>query len=100
MTPDKKPQIPVLLFYSYSHKDEAFREELIKHLTMLRRSGLISEWHDRKILAGDEWDKKISEYLEKSDVILLLISSDFLASEYCYDIEARRALERHNNGEA
>ena len=91
---------PILLFYSYSHKDETYREELEKHLMTLQRSGLISGWHDRKILAGDEWDKKISEYLEKSYVIMLLISSDFVASKYCYDIEATRALERYNKGEA
>jgi hypothetical protein len=91
---------PVVLFYSYSHKDEAYREELVKHLIMLQRSGLIREWHDRKILPGEEWDEQISINLENADLILLLISSDFLASKYCYDIEAKRALERHNSGEA
>ncbi len=91
---------PVVLFYSYSHKDETYREELVKHLIMLQRSGLIREWHDRKILAGEEWDEQISINLENADLILLLISSDFLASRYCYDIEAKRALEKHNNGEA
>lgn len=100
MNTEERSKVPVVLFYSYSHKDETYREELEKHLTTLRASGLISDWHDRKILAGDEWDKKISEYLEKSNVILLLISSDFIASKYCYDIEAARALERYNKGEA
>ena len=100
MATEEKFQAPVAIFYSYSHKDETYREELEKHLTTLRLSGLISDWHDRKILAGDEWDKKISEYLEKSYVIMLLISSDFVASKYCYDIEATRALERYNKGEA
>lgn len=100
MSTEEKFKVPVALFYSYSHKDETYREELEKHLTTLRLSGLISDWHDRKILAGDEWDKKISEYLEKSYVIMLLISSDFVASKYCYDIEATRALERYNRGEA
>ncbi len=100
MNAEEKFEAPVVLFYSYSHKDETYREELEKHLTTLRLSGFISDWHDRKILAGDEWDKKISEYLEKSYVILLLISSDFVASKYCYDIEATRALERYNKGEA
>jgi len=91
---------PILLFYSYSHKDEVFRDELVKHLTILRRSGLIQEWHDRKILAGEEWDKQISTYLDTAEVILLLISSDFMASEYCYDVETKRALERSDKGEA
>jgi hypothetical protein len=100
MVTEEKFKAPVAIFYSYSHKDETYREELEKHLTTLRLSGLISDWHDRKILAGDEWDKKISEYSEKSYVIMLLISSDFIASKYCYDIEAARALERYNKGEA
>lgn len=91
---------PVVLFYSYSHKDEIYREELVNHLVMLQRSGLIREWHDRKILPGEEWIEQISINLENADLILLLISSDFLASKYCYDIEAKRALEKHNNGEA
>ena len=91
---------PYLLFYSYSHKDEELRNLLDKQLIVLRRSGMIKEWHDRKILPGEEWDKQISKYLDAAKIILLLISSDFLASEYCYDIEAKRALERSENGDA
>ncbi len=90
----------IAIFYSYSHRDETLRDELAKHLTVLRRSGLISEWHDRRILPGEQWDKKISTFLDSAQVILLLISPDFLASEYCYDIETRRALERHQAGQA
>jgi len=91
---------PYILFYSYSHKDEELKNLLDKQLIMLRRSGLIREWHDRKILPGQEWDKQISKYLDAAKIILLLISSDFLASEYCYDIEAKRALERYDQGDA
>ena len=85
----------VRLFYSYSRKDEELRNELEKHLTLLHRQGLIDAWHDREIDAGDEWKEAIDENLERADVILLLISADFIASDYAFDIEMKRALERH-----
>jgi TIR domain len=88
------------LFFSYSHKDETLRDELETHLTMLKRQGVINVWHDRRLVAGDEFDGKISKYLEQADIILLLVSSDFLASGYCYDKEMKRAVERHDAGEA
>lgn len=91
---------PVSLFYSYSHKDETLRSELEKHLSILRRQGVISEWHDRKITPGEEWADEIATQLETSQIILLLVSSDFVASDYCYDKEMARALERHDSGEA
>lgn len=89
---------PLRLFYSYSHMDESLRDELEKQLTMLKRQAVIAEWHDRKISAGIEWKGQIDEHLESSDIILLLLSPDFLASDYCYDVEATRALERHESG--
>jgi hypothetical protein len=91
---------PIEVFYSYSHKDEDLRNELNKHLTILRRQGVIREWHDRQITAGTEWAGQIDEHLNSADIILLLISADFLFSDYCYDIELKRALERHEAGEA
>jgi hypothetical protein len=94
------PPRPVRLFYSYAHADEAFRDELEKHLSTMRRSGLIEEWHDRRIGAGQEWEKQIDENLEAADLVLLLISPDFLSSDYCYEVEMKRALERHARHEA
>ena len=88
------------LFFSYSHKDESLRNELEVHLAMLKREGTIEAWHDRKIVAGDELDKSISAELEKAEVILLLVSPDFLASQYCYEVEFQRAMERHVSGSA
>lgn len=88
------------LFFSYSHKDETLRNELETHLAVLKRDGAIEAWHDRKIMAGDELDKSISTELEKADVILLLVSPDFLASRYCYEVEFQRALERQAEGSA
>lgn len=88
------------VFMSYSHKDENLRDELETHLSMLKREGLISTWHDRKILAGEEFKNHIDENLEDSDIILLLVSPYFLASDYCFDIEMKRALERHKKEDA
>lgn len=88
------------VFISYSHKDEALRNELENHLAMLKRDGTIETWHDRRIVAGSNLDTAISENLESADVILLLISASFLASDYCYDIEMARALEKNEEGSA
>ena len=86
---------PIEIFYSYSHRDEDLRSELEKHLSLLKRNGVIAEWHDRKIVPGAEWSGEIDEHLETADIILLLVSSDFIASDYCYEIEMKRAMERH-----
>jgi hypothetical protein len=91
---------PVEVFISYSHKDEPLREKLETHLSLLRRQGIIAAWHDRRITAGREWAGAIDEHLDRAAVILLLVSADFLASDYCYDREMTRALERHDAGEA
>ncbi len=88
------------LFFSYSHVDEDLRDELEVHLAMLKRQGLVRAWHDRRIPPGDDIGDEISEHLESADVILLLVSPHFLASDYCYDVETRRALERHQAGDA
>lgn len=97
-----EPQLtePLELFYSYSHKDEELRDVLETHLSMLKRQKVISQWHDRGILAGEEWGGEIDEHLKAADIILLLVSADFLASDYCYDIELKLAMGRHEAGEA
>ncbi len=89
-----------VLFYSYSHKDEKFRDALATHLAPLKRQGVIQEWYDRKITAGEEWGNAIDEHLEAADIILLLVSPDFISSDYCWGKEMARALERHAAGEA
>ncbi|MEM9265201.1 MAG: toll/interleukin-1 receptor domain-containing protein [Cyanobacteria bacterium P01_F01_bin.13] len=91
---------PIEIFFSYSHKDESFREQLEIHLSMLKRQNLIKPWHDRMITAGDEWKGEIDKNLNSADIILLLVTANFLASDYCYDIEMKRSLERHEIGEA
>ena len=88
------------VFFSYSHKDERLRDRLDAHLATLRHMGIIHSWHDRKITAGSPIDQGIDAQLERADLILLLISADFLNSEYCYRKEMKRALERHKSGKA
>lgn len=75
------------LFFSYSHKDEVLRDQLETQLAMLKRQGVIDTWHDRRIGAGQELHAHISDHVENDDIILLLVSPDFLASDYCYDQE-------------
>lgn len=91
---------PIEVFFSYSHKDEELRDELATHLAMLKNQGLIKAWHDREISAGDEWADEIDQYMNSAQVILLLVSANFLASSYCYSIEMKRAMERHEAKEA
>jgi hypothetical protein len=91
---------PVRVFISYAHADEAFRLELGKHLATLERQGLVLSWHDRMIAPGQDWTNEIDAAMETSQVILLLISADFIQSRYCYEVELQRALERHATGSA
>ncbi|MEM7770675.1 MAG: GUN4 domain-containing protein [Cyanobacteria bacterium P01_A01_bin.37] len=90
----------VTVFFSYSHKDEALRDELANHLSSLRNNGVIDAWHDRQILPGDEWDGAIKDSLNTAQIILLFISSDFISSRYCKDIEIKRAMNRHDAKDA
>jgi len=91
---------PIKLFISYAHRDEDFRLELNDHLSNLQRQGLISGWHDRQIAPGQEWADQIDLALNEAQVILLLISARFMASDYCYAKEMMRAIERHSAREA
>lgn len=88
------------VFFSYSHADEALRDQLEKQLSLLKRQGIIDVWHDRRIGAGEDFAEKIDQHVESDDIILLLVSSDFLDSDYCYEKEMTRAMERHHAGEA
>lgn len=96
--PAKRDKEGLKLFYSYSHKDEGLREALEAHLSLLKRQGVIQEWHDRKISAGADWKGQIDSHLASADIVLLLVSADFIASDYCFDIEMQKALEQNNAG--
>lgn len=91
---------PIEIFLSYSHRDEALKDELAVHLTSLSRERLVSVWHDRRIGLGEDWRGAIDAHLEKAGIILLLVSPDFMASDYCHDVEASRAMERLARGQA
>ncbi|WP_440222060.1 toll/interleukin-1 receptor domain-containing protein [Dokdonella sp. MW10] len=88
------------VFFSYSHDDEEQRNQIEKHLALLKRQGLIDAWHDRRILAGDRIGDVIDAEIEKANIILLLVSASFIASDYCYSREMARAMERQRRGEA
>lgn len=84
---------PVKIFYSYAHEDEVLRDKLSTYLGVLRQNNKIEEWHDRKIKPGIDFNTEISGKLETADVILFLISEDFLNSDYCFGIEVNKAFE-------
>lgn len=88
------------VFISYSHKDESFKETLDEHLALLKRNYVIETWNDRKLIAGQDWDNEISENLLSSDIIIFLVSSSFISSDYCFSIEMKKALELHKTQEA
>ena len=90
---------PVRVVFSYSHKDEELRDQLETHLKLLQRQGVIGTWHDRKILGGERWAGVIDDNFKRADLILLLVSADFLASDYAYEIEMTTALNREAKGE-
>lgn len=94
------PSEPLSIFFSYSRKDQALVEDLMGHLEPLRRSQLIRSWYDGCISPGEEWEPQIKANLEKAQIILLLVSVDFIRSEYCYTVELNRAIARHKAGDA
>lgn len=90
----------VKIFISYSHKDEEFKDEFIEHLGSLKQNNIISEWNDRKITGTDNWENEIDENLETSNIIIFLVSSAFISSEYCFGVEAKKALALHKESKA
>src|SRR5918994_3890217 len=91
---------PLKVFCSYAHRDEHYLESLKTWLVGLERDGLIEQWHDGMISAGGEWEEAIAEHLKDSQLVLLLVTPDFMASQYIYEKEIDRAIERHKRGEA
>ncbi|MCB9098184.1 MAG: SUMF1/EgtB/PvdO family nonheme iron enzyme [Anaerolineales bacterium] len=91
---------PINLFFAYARADQALRDELDLHLAFLRRSNMIEGWYDGNISAGEDWQQAIDDHLHTADIILLLVSPNFIASDYCYDVEMKKAMDRHEAGEA
>jgi uncharacterized membrane protein len=92
--------VPLEVFCCYAREDQEMLEHLKKHLMPLQRSGQITVWSDTNLNAGVVWEKELHQHLESADIILLLISPDFMASDYCYSSEMGRAIERHNESSA
>lgn len=92
--------MPIKVMISYAHEDEMLLKQLKMHLKPLEREGLIELWYDRDIDAGTMWEQEIKQHLDEAQIIMLLVSPDFLNSEYCYGTELKRALERHEQGVA
>jgi hypothetical protein len=97
--PQSTSPSPVRVFIAYSQKDEDLREELDRHLANLKRQGKIQAWHKGAIEAGAEWDAAIKQQLETAQIILLLVSAHFIASNDCYDL-LQQSLQRHSAGTA
>ncbi len=90
----------VEIFFCYAREDELLRQGLEKQLKALKRQGLVDLWYDCDISAGTEWEREIDRHLNTAQIILLLISPDFMDSDYCYSTEMKRAMERHERREA
>jgi len=97
---DEEAPSALTIFYCYARKDKALRDEIDGHLAGLHRSGLVTSWHDAMIKPGADWEHEINIHLNTASIILLLVSSDFLKSDYCYGREMVQAIGRHKRGEA
>src|SRR5258708_39600109 len=100
LEPGKEQIMAFEVFISYSHKDQAFREELDKHLSNLKRQQLISAWYDGDIMPGTEWRPQIMHHLQTDQIPLLLISAAFMPSDFCHSIEMRPAQDTHRADQA
>src|ERR1700749_4799397 len=94
------PPQTVKIFCSYAHRDEQLRKALEAHLSLLRREGVATFWSDHDIYAGSDWAGQVDNNLQTANVILLLLSANFINSDYCFDIELKRAAARHVAREA
>jgi tetratricopeptide (TPR) repeat protein len=98
MPAENRPR-PLHIFLSFAHEDRAFRDTLDKHLTALQKTGLIDDWHKHEISPGSNWQNVIDEQLNQADIILLFITPNFIASNYCYSVQMKQALEKHDAGD-
>lgn len=97
MPPEPQSRKAINIFVSYSHKDKKLKDKLLSQLSPLRHQGVIKSWDDQQIAAGSEWDKEILKHFNEADIILCLISPDFIDSDYCYGVQAKQAWERRTS---
>ena len=100
MSSHRKSKSPIKIFCSYSHRDKKLKEDFDVHLKILQRQGMIKSWSNLEIRPGAEWKKEIKSHLQEADVIVLLVSAYFLASDYCYEKEMLLALDQHRTGKS
>lgn len=86
------------VFISYTHEDTELKKKLLQHLSPLKREGLIDVWHDELLRPGEHLDSSVQKKLAESDLVILLVSSGFISSEYCYEQEMKRAFKRQQEG--
>ncbi len=96
----QEAHMPFDVFISYSHHDQELSKELGKHLSNLRRQNVITSWYDGDISPGTEWKPQVMEHLDNATIILLLISADFMDSDFCYSLEMTQAIARHDADQA
>lgn len=94
---DQTPKHAKRVFVSYSHSNTVWLGRLRNHLSGLRRSNDIETWDDQEILPGEHWDQSIKNKLAEADVFILLLSSDFIASNYIWDVELKTAISKYQN---
>lgn len=92
--------IQVKIFISYAHEDRKLCKKFMTHLCSLKKSDMISHWHDNEINPGEVWDEEIRKKLDESDLIIFLLSPDLIASEYIEENELKLSIKKHRNGEA
>lgn len=95
-----KLEEPLHIFYCYAKEDRELRDCLEIHLKPLKRQFRFVSWHEQEIEPGKEWEKEMEAYLTTAQIVLLLVSPHFMASDYCYTQQMYRALERHQSGYA
>src|SRR5437667_1664706 len=98
--PSKEDTMAFEVFISYAHEDQALLKEMEKHLATLKRQNIIASWYDGNIMPGTEWESQIMERLNSAQIILLLVSADFINSDFCYSIEMEQALTRQKTDQA
>ncbi|MDQ2888800.1 MAG: toll/interleukin-1 receptor domain-containing protein, partial [Chloroflexota bacterium] len=99
MSTEVKPTKPVNVYISYASRDEYFKEKLLSHLSTLQRQGAIESWDIQQIRAGDKRDEETLKHLNEANIILCLLSADFMSSDYHHTVEMQRAFERQKLGE-
>ncbi|HEY0755677.1 MAG TPA: TIR domain-containing protein [Ktedonobacteraceae bacterium] len=99
-TPPTSKPAPVEICLLYSQTDEDLKQSFLKHMAVLGRAERAIVWHDRDIQAGDDLNQQVDRRLASAPIILMLISADFIASDYCYSDKMEIAMKRQEKGEA